>query len=860
MADINVVINPAPEVDVSIGKGIEKHGTTHAPGASDSLENYYAQTKDVVYNTGNQIISGNKSFYNETYFQSGVNLSGKLIFNTGFSPPVLDGEMTWNSEYNTVQIGMNGGDVVCPIGFKSFYRVKANQVIRKGKVIMSVGTVGNSEFILAQEAANIGLSGELIMGVSSEDIAQGQFGDVVSFGPVKGVNTSSFTSGDILYFDAAATGEFTNIPPAAPNAKVIVALNLHPANNGTVFVRVSPGSVLGGTDSNVKFSALKDQDFISYNQASGYWYNKTLTTGDVSGISNFTLKSETGQFYPASNPSGYVSEASLSGYVTGDVVRPSETGNFITKSETGNFYPSSNPSGFITGVDLSNYVTGAVVRPSETGEFLSTGAADNRYALQSNTGAFVTTGQTGSFVTGSVVRPSETGGFITSAQTGQFVGDSETGAFYPASNPSGFITGVDLSNYVTGDVVRPSETGSFITAGQTGQFVGDNETGAFYPASNPSGFITGVDLSNYVTGSVVRPSETGNFITSSQTGQFYPNSNPSGYITGVDLSSYATTLYVTGISGHLQTQITNLNNATGSYVTGSVVRPSETGSFITTNQTGAFYPASNPSGFITGVDLSAYVTGSVVRPSETGAFLTTGAADSRYVAQSATGNFITTGQTGAFAAAANTGAFLTTGAADSRYYGLANGQSISGYAITGFNDAITGITVTGDTTKTITLFQRDNTTLTASFTDNAGSGSSDTGYLTGYVSKTETGNIAVGTIGLVLDGGGSTITTGYKSFTTAAFSGEILSYTVLADRTGSIVIDVWKDTYANYPLTSGDSICATNKVTLATGIKNTDSTLTSWIKTFSVGDNFGFNVDSVSGVQKISLTLRVKKA
>jgi hypothetical protein len=85
--------------------------------------------------------------------------------------------------------------------------------------------------------------------------------------------------------------------------------------------------------------------------------------------------------------------------------------------------------------------------------------------------------------------------------------------------------------------------------------------------------------------------------------------NPSGYITGVNLSSYATIGFVTGISGYLQPQITNLNNQTGSYVTGSVVRPSETGVFITQSQTGQFYAASNPSGFITGVDLSAYITG-----------------------------------------------------------------------------------------------------------------------------------------------------------------------------------------------------------------------------------------------------------
>ncbi|MGA0048970.1 MAG: hypothetical protein ACO3GY_07105 [Flavobacteriaceae bacterium] len=236
-----------------------------------------------------------------------------------------------------------------------------------------------------------------------------------------------------------------------------------------------------------------------------------------------------------------------------------------------------------------------------------------------------------------------------------YVTKSETGIFYPASNPSGFITGVDLSNYVTGNVVRPSETGSFIT---------QSETGDFYPNSNPSGYITGVDLSGYVTGDVVRPSETGNFITTSQTGVFYPDSNPSGFITGVDLSSYATQTYVTGVSGYLQQQVNNLNNATGEYVTGSVVRPNETG-----------------------------------------AFLTTGTADNRYALKSATGNFITTSQTGVFASQtyvnnasgylqtqvtainnqtgnfalkSQTGSLLTTGAADGRYVSLTGNQTISG--------------------------------------------------------------------------------------------------------------------------------------------------------------------------------------
>lgn len=314
-------------------------------------------------------------------------------------------------------------------------------------------------------------------------------------------------------------------------------------------------------------------DFISRGET-GDFYPRSNPSGFITGVNlsgyvtgDVIRPSDTGAFYPASNPSGFITGVNLSGYVTGQVVRPSETGNFITASQTGQFYPNNNPSGFITGVDLSGYVTGEVIRPSQTGDFYP----------RSNPSGFITGVDLSGYVTGAVVRPSETGSFLTTGQTGDF---------YPRSNPSGFITGINLSGYVTGEVVRPSETGNFITTAQTG---------AFYPTSNPSGFITGVNLSGYVTGDVVRPSETGNFITSSQTGAFYPSSNPSGFITGVDLSNYATVPYVTGLSGNLQQQITTLNNQTGSYVLDS--------------ETGQFYPASNPSGFITGIPNIVYTTG-----------------------------------------------------------------------------------------------------------------------------------------------------------------------------------------------------------------------------------------------------------
>lgn len=48
-------------------------------------------------------------------------------------------------------------------------------------------------------------------------------------------------------------------------------------------------------------------------------------------------------------------------------------------------------------------VTGSFALKSQTGAFLTTGAADSRYALQSNTGSFVTTSQTGAFASSSYV-------------------------------------------------------------------------------------------------------------------------------------------------------------------------------------------------------------------------------------------------------------------------------------------------------------------------------------------------------------------------------------------------------------------------------------------------------------------------
>jgi hypothetical protein len=117
-----------------------------------------------------------------------------------------------------------------------------------------------------------------------------------------------------------------------------------------------------------------------------------------------------------------------------------------------------------------------------------------------------------------------------------------------------------------------------------------------------------------------------------------------------------------------------------------------------------------------------------------------------------------------------------------------------------------------------------------------------------------------GTIQVIFDGGGSAITTGVKGDLEVPFACTITQATLLADQSGSIVIDIWKDTYANYPPTVADTITASAKPTLSAATKSQDSTLTGWTTSITAGDTLRFNVDSVATVTRVALSLKYTKA
>jgi hypothetical protein len=115
-------------------------------------------------------------------------------------------------------------------------------------------------------------------------------------------------------------------------------------------------------------------------------------------------------------------------------------------------------------------------------------------------------------------------------------------------------------------------------------------------------------------------------------------------------------------------------------------------------------------------------------------------------------------------------------------------------------------------------------------------------------------------IEFLIDGGGAVIAAGVKGYIEVPFACTISAVRLLADVSGSIVVDIWKDTYANYPPVNADSITASATPTISSAIKSQDTTLTGWTTAIAAGDILAFNVDSATSITKLTVSLTVTRS
>ena len=144
------------------------------------------------------------------------------------------GEITWSQDDRTANIGLGNG-VVLQVGqeMMSLVRNGTGVTIGNGVIVMVTGSVGNSGRLVV--APYDGTSdASLIIGITTESIVSGADGLVTSYGKVRGLNTSAWPEGTVLYVNNSGLGVMET---ASLSMKIAAVITSHAAN-GVLMVRV----------------------------------------------------------------------------------------------------------------------------------------------------------------------------------------------------------------------------------------------------------------------------------------------------------------------------------------------------------------------------------------------------------------------------------------------------------------------------------------------------------------------------------------------------------------------------------------------------------------------------------------------
>lgn len=204
---------------------------------------------------------------------------------------ITSGTLYFDNSNNTLNFQQN--NITQQIGEELFIYGKASSAITNGQLVCKTGAVGASGVItFAPSPANLA-DNDGIIGVATEDIPLNGFGRITSFGVVHGINTTgasvgqTWADGDTLWYNPTGNGTLSNVKPTAPNIKFSVGTvtNAGSGGSGSIQVTMTPGSVLGGTDSNVQLGTASNGQILTYDGSASYWKNTSLTAGTAISVS-----------------------------------------------------------------------------------------------------------------------------------------------------------------------------------------------------------------------------------------------------------------------------------------------------------------------------------------------------------------------------------------------------------------------------------------------------------------------------------------------------------------------------------------------------------------------------------------------
>jgi hypothetical protein len=154
-------------------------------------------------------------------------------------------------------------------------------------------TVGSNRIEVSPMIADGSIDELRYIGMTAESISTGVNGLVTEVGYLRNINTSgapygqTWAVGDIIYVSATAAGGLTNVQPAAPNLKIVVALVINADNNfGVLLVRPTAYPQIDNL-SNVNIATVTGGDLLVYDGTDARWENaaqSTITAGKATNL------------------------------------------------------------------------------------------------------------------------------------------------------------------------------------------------------------------------------------------------------------------------------------------------------------------------------------------------------------------------------------------------------------------------------------------------------------------------------------------------------------------------------------------------------------------------------------------------